>query len=48
MEQISKKRYFRSKAEKMNITTEFFIFKSAQADNFDLLDQICPKGVFLV
>ena len=30
----------------MNITTEFFKFKSAQADNFDLLDQICQKGFF--
>ena len=50
-EQIKKKGYFRSKAEKINITTEFFIFVLVlvpifiQTDHFDFLNQICPKRV---
>ena len=49
---FAQKRYFWSKAEEVNTTIEFSIFKlvysqySTQRDNFDFLDQICPKRYF--
>ena len=52
---FAQERYLWSKTEKVNIIIEFRIFKlvswyqiSALTDNFDFLDQICPKRVFLV
>ena len=53
-DQISTKRYFRSKTEKVDITIEFRIFRlvswyqiSALTDNFDFFDEICSKRLFL-
>ena len=44
---FSQKGYFQSKAEKVNIAIEFCIFE-LKTDNFDFLDQICPKRAFLI
>ena len=51
---FAQKGYFHSKAKKENSIIEFCIFElvlvtnSASTDNFDFLDQICPKRVFLI
>ena len=48
---LSKKGYFQSKTEKMNIAIEFCLFNwskykiSAWNNNFDFLEQLCPKTV---
>ena len=50
---FTKDGYFKSKTEKVNITTEFSIFELVYVLNFclnwqfDLLDQICPERGFL-
>ena len=44
---FAKKGYFWSKRKKVNTTMEFWIFKLFLAP-FEFLDQICPKGVFLI
>ena len=51
---FAQKGCFYSKTEKVNAAIEFYIFELVQVtnfsistDNFDFLDQICPKGKFL-
>ena len=47
---FAQKGYFRSKTGQLNIITEFSVFElvkitssTLSRDNFDVLDQICPK-----
>ena len=49
-----KRSYFQSKINKIDITTEFCIFKlvfhqvSLWTNNFKFFDQICPRKIFMV
>ena len=47
MTKFAQKGCFLSKTKKGNTIFEFCII-SAESDNFDLLEQVCPKRVFLV